>query len=251
MINIYWLGRSPYRLTWDLQERLRRRVLAGGPDTLLLCEHDPVITLGRSASESDILADEATLAAAHIERVRTSRGGQVTYHGPGQLVAYPVVRLTRGVLAHVIALGEAAAQVAAQLGVSARFCRDPVGVFVGSTQQTEAPYRAERKLAAIGVQIKRRVAIHGLALNVTAEATHPFRRGLFLPCGEVGRVVTSLAEERSEVTFRTSHPGAKEVGVFDLVEPLAHSLCRSLGALFVPVVEISTLSLISSLPSVE
>lgn len=183
-MEAYFLGRADYEPTWQLQERLRLRVLAGGPEVVLLVEHPPVLTLGRSALPTDITAAAATLGDSGIAVVRTSRGGKVTYHGPGQLVLYPIVRLRHGVVRHVEALAAAAVAVAAQLGVDATFERERVGVFVGA-----------RKLAAIGVHVKRRVAIHGMAVNVTAEACAAFRRGWFLPCGELGGQVTCLAEE--------------------------------------------------------
>jgi len=87
-VKAYYLGRVAYRPTWELQERLRTQVLTGGPETLLLCEHRPVLTLGKSATPTDILR-----ATDGVEQVRTSRGGQVTYHGPGQLVVYLLLKL--------------------------------------------------------------------------------------------------------------------------------------------------------------
>lgn len=182
-MQIYYLGRVPYRPTWELQERLRTQVQAGGPEVLLLCEHSPVLTLGKSATESDILAETSRLDADGIEQVRTTRGGQVTYHGPGQLVVYPIVRLRQGVLAHIEWLAAAAIGVAARFGVAAEFSREHVGVWTGG-----------RKLAAVGVHISRRVAIHGLAMNIQEEATSAFRSGWFVPCGEAGAAAISLEE---------------------------------------------------------
>src|SRR5262245_33490606 len=114
-MEVYYLGRVPYRQTVTLQERIRARVQGGGDEALLLCEHEPVLTLGRSAAASDVLLDEKSLSERGIDCVRTSRGGQVTYHGPGQLVAYPIVRLRRGVVAHVEWLAAAVIDVAAAL----------------------------------------------------------------------------------------------------------------------------------------
>lgn len=182
-MEVYSLGRAPYQLTCALQERLRARVQGGGPEVLLLCEHPPVLTLGRSATTDDVLADERILQAQGIEVVRTSRGGQVTYHGPGQLVVYPIVRLRRGIVAHVEWLAQAAVELAAQHGISARYDRGQVGVFVG-----------EQKLAAIGVNVARRVTMHGMALNVTSEATRPFGQRWFVPCGNRQGRAISLEE---------------------------------------------------------
>jgi lipoyl(octanoyl) transferase len=214
-VLVYFLGRAPYEETWALQERLRAQILAGGDEALLLCEHPPIVTLGRSAAASDVLVDAATLAARGIACLRTSRGGQVTYHGPGQLVAYPVVRLRRGVVAHVEWLAAAAVEVAQALGVPAEFRRDKVGVFVGS-----------RKLAAIGVQVSRRVAIHGMALNVTSAASAVLSAGWFIPCGQAGGQAISL--EEAAQTAPLVEPGPP-LSVESLAEPLAAALCRRAG----------------------
>ena len=176
-----WLGRVAYRDAAALQEELRRRILDGddAAETLLLLEHDPVITLGRSAREAHVLARPDELAARGVAVERSTRGGDVTWHGPGQLVAYPVVRLRRGVVAHVEALAAAAVAVAAADGVRAEFRRDCPGVWAGAA-----------KLASIGVHVHRRVAVHGLALNV---ATAPDAFDLIVACGLPGARATSLA----------------------------------------------------------
>jgi lipoyl(octanoyl) transferase len=176
-----WLGRRAHREVWQLQEALRDAVLSGdeGAERLLLLEHDPVVTLGRHA-------DRAHVLAPGVDVVQTNRGGDVTVHGPGQLVVYPVVRLTRGIRAHVEAVGGAIVGEAAAHGVAAELRRDPVGVWVGAA-----------KLAACGLHVKRRVAIHGFALNVTDEVL-PLFAGI-VPCGLHGAKVTSLAREGAEV----------------------------------------------------
>lgn len=230
-MEIHWLGRAVYQKTWELQERLRERVLSGGAEALLLCEHDPVLTLGRSARPEHVLGDEATLLRLGIERVRVNRGGQVTYHGPGQLVAYPVIRLRRGALQYVLALGQAVVSVARAVGVQATCNRRDIGVFVGP-----------RKLCAIGVHVSRRIATHGLALNVTRESTVPFRSGLFVPCGQPGGPVTSLAEEQAAL------PGPE---VERVAEVLAASLCQALERPPAPIRRTTTDSLLSRIRSVE
>lgn len=194
-MEVYSLGRAPYQLTCALQERLRARVQGGGPEVLLLCEHPPVLTLGRSATTDDVLADEQLLRAQGIEVARTSRGGQVTYHGPGQLVVYPIVRLRRGIVAHVEWLAQAAVELAAQHGISARYDRGQVGVFVG-----------EQKLAAIGVNVARRVTMHGMALNVTSEATRPFGQRWFVPCGNRQGRAISLQEAAAQPSPAFAEP---------------------------------------------
>ena len=152
-----WLGRVPYAATAREQERLRAAVLSGeGPETFLFCEHDPVITLGRSARRANVLASPAALVAREVAVVESARGGDVTYHGPGQLVGYPVVRIRHGVVGHVAAMARAVAVVLAELGIAAVWRRDRPGLWVG-----------DAKICAVGVHVRRGVAIHGFALNVT------------------------------------------------------------------------------------
>jgi lipoyl(octanoyl) transferase len=179
-----WLGRVPYAEAVAQMEALRARILAGDDDaqTLLLLEHPPTITLGRRARAEHILASAPELAARGVTVTPSSRGGDVTYHGPGQLVAYAVVRLDGGVVAHVERLANAAVAVAAPFGIRARYQRDLVGVWTESGA----------KLAAIGVHVHRRVAMHGLALNVTTALDH---FGLIVPCGLGDTRVTSIAAE--------------------------------------------------------
>jgi len=176
-----WLGRVDHLDAVRRMEALRARILDGddAAETLLLCEHPPVITLGRRARAEHILASEAALAARGVTVARASRGGDVTYHGPGQLVAYPVMRLHGGVVDHVCRLAKAAIAVAAAYGIEARFDRARPGVWAG-----------DAKLAAVGVHVHRRVAIHGLALNVTT-ALDAF--DLIVPCGLRDLAVTSIA----------------------------------------------------------
>ena len=176
-----WLGRIDYPDAVQRMESLRARILDGdtGAETLLLLEHAPVITLGRRARAEHILASQAALAARGVTLAESSRGGDVTYHGPGQLVAYPVMRLQTGVVDHVCRLAKAAIAVAARYGIEARFDRARPGVWAG-----------DAKLAAVGVHVHRRVAIHGLALNVTT-ALDAF--DLIVPCGLTDVHVTSIA----------------------------------------------------------
>ena len=127
-----WLGRVPFAATALEQERLREQVLRGGsPETLLLCEHEPVVTLGRSAKPEHVLAPAAELVRRGVDVHAASRGGDVTYHGPGQLVGYPIVRLRGGVIGHVTAMARAIAGVLSELGVDARWRRETPGLWVG------------------------------------------------------------------------------------------------------------------------
>jgi lipoyl(octanoyl) transferase len=170
----------PFAETAALQERLRAAVLDGsGPETLLFCEHAPVITLGRSARAANVLASPGELARRGVTLAQASRGGDVTYHGPGQLVGYPVVRLRGGVVAHMSAMARANGRVHASRGVETAVRRDAPGLWTN-----------DEKLCAFGVHIRGRVAIHGFALNVTT-ALDAF--DLIVPCGLPGARTTSLA----------------------------------------------------------
>ena len=181
-----WLGRVPFAATAREQERLREQVLCGdSPETLLLCEHQPVVTLGRSAKPAHVLAPAAELARRGVDVHTASRGGDVTYHGPGQLVGYPIVRLRGGVIGHVTAMARAIAGVLAELGIDARWRRETPGLWVGGAD--DAPVR---KICAFGVHVHRRVAIHGFALNV-AGPLDGF--DLIVPCGLPTARTTSIA----------------------------------------------------------
>jgi lipoic acid synthetase len=178
------LGRAGYGPTLELQQRLVARVQADGePSYVLLVEHDPpVITLGRRAEMQHVLADPEHLAAAGVEIVKVSRGGDVTWHGPGQLVAYPILRLdTRHLTlrAYVQCLEQAVINALARLGIAAQRRDGLVGVWVG-----------QEKIAAVGVAVSRWVTYHGLSLNVSADL------GGFdtiVPCGIANASVTSIS----------------------------------------------------------
>jgi lipoyl(octanoyl) transferase len=201
-----------------LQEQLRAAILAGDPDAerLLLLEHEPVITLGRAADRAHVLASAEALRTRGVELVESTRGGDVTYHGPGQLVAYPVMHLPRGVVAHVRAMADAVVEVAASEGLEAHFRRACPGVWMGPPVADEAcTGGAGRKLAAFGVHVHRRVAIHGVALNV---ATSLDAFSLIVPCGLRASQPTSLASETG-----------RALDVIDVVERFAAAFCRATG----------------------
>jgi len=186
-----WLGRVPFTETAALQERLREDVLAGrAPETLLLCEHDPVITLGRSARAEHVLASADELARRGVAVHAASRGGDVTYHGPGQLVGYPILRLRGGVVAHLEAISRGLVALLAPLGLAPRFRRDAPGLWIDRGNRSPLA-----KICAFGVHVRHRVAIHGFALNV-APALDAF--SLIVPCGLRDAAVTSIAAERGE-----------------------------------------------------
>ena len=177
------LGTVPYREAWDLQRRLvEERREDRRPDTLVLVEHPPVYTLGRRAETGNVLMDAGARAAAGIDVVEVDRGGDVTYHGPGQLVAYPILRLagTRDVVDYVRTLEAAAIRAVADLGVAATTREGLTGVWVG-----------REKLVAIGVRVAAGgITSHGLALNVDPDLSH---FGGIVPCGLATEGVCSLA----------------------------------------------------------
>lgn len=177
-----WLGRCHYAPVVGEMERRRAAILAGEESAaaILLCEHEPVITLGRGARAEHVLLPDAVLAARGIEVARSTRGGDVTYHGPGQLMIYPVVRLYRGVVAHLELVAGVLGEVAAELGApGAAFRRDPAGLWLG-----------ERKIAACGIHLRRGVAIHGFAFDVDTPAE---AWSAIVPCGLSAAPVLSLA----------------------------------------------------------
>jgi lipoyl(octanoyl) transferase len=189
-LTIEWLGRIDYREAWALQKRLageRADGLIG--DRLLLLEHPPVLTLGRGADDSHILASPAQLARRGIEVVRVERGGEVTYHGPGQLVAYPIVALSRlGLLIRplVRALEGAMADTCRAYGVEADRREGHPGCWV------DPEGARPLKIGALGLRVERGVSYHGIALNVTTDLAD-FE--LIDPCGMPGVESTSIARE--------------------------------------------------------
>lgn len=182
-LRVMELGTVEYRSAWALQQRLAAdRQRDAIDDTVLLLEHPPVYTLGRRATMEHVLLDAGARAAAGIDVVEVDRGGDVTYHGPGQLVAYPIVRLAgqRHVVDFVRALEQVAIVALASLGVAGRRREGLTGVWVDRD-----------KIVAIGVRVGAGgVTSHGLALNVAPDLTH--FAGI-VPCGLATEGVTSLA----------------------------------------------------------
>lgn len=175
----------PYAESLELQARLVEERKAGAiPDQLLLLEHPPVVTLGVRARQdrSHVLADRATLERAGIELFEAGRGGDVTYHGPGQLVGYPILDLRPDrcdVHRYVRDLETVMIETAAAFGIQAARVAGLTGAWVGT-----------EKLAAIGVRVSRWVTSHGFALNVGTDLSH---FDLIVPCGIADRGVTSMA----------------------------------------------------------
>jgi lipoyl(octanoyl) transferase len=217
-----WLGRMGYRAVWERQHALvTARATGEAPDTLLLLEHDAVLTLGRHADPANVLAAPDALAARGIETIRVERGGEVTYHGPGQLVAYPIVRLAdAGLLLRpfVRALELAMADTAASYGVQAERRQGYPGCWVDPEGSRDRP----RKLGALGLRVERGVTYHGIALNVTTRLAD-FE--LIEPCGLSGIEVTSMARELGW-TGASAEPSTASVE--DAAERFASALGRRL-----------------------
>jgi len=183
------LGLIPYRDAWRVQEELHAQVLYGAEEALLLLEHRPVITFGRRVADSqrNLLAPAEALGRLGVEVVESDRGGDITYHGPGQLVAYPIVRLIDhrlSVGAYVRRLEDVVIATMAEYGIEGFKDDSAIGVWVRRADGVAA------KICALGVRIKRGVTLHGIALNLTTDLAH---FGLINPCG-LGRPVTSIGE---------------------------------------------------------
>jgi lipoyl(octanoyl) transferase len=232
-----WLGRIAYRDAWVLQQALAAARARGtlDEDQLLLLEHDAVLTLGRNASEAHVLALPDLLAARGIEVVRVERGGEVTYHGPGQLVAYPIVALATpgapaldptsrplGVRPFVDALEGAMVDTCAAAGIVA----GPRAGHPGCWVDADGPL--PRKVGALGIRVARGVSFHGIALNVT---TNLADFDLIDPCGMPGLRSTSLARERARSGLAGSDAGAwpSTESVARAAATFAPALARRLG----------------------
>ena len=189
-MEVRWLGRVGYRDAWQHQHDLVAKRRAGEvPDQLLLLEHVPVLTLGRHSDPAHIRATTEELAQRGIEVIRVERGGEVTYHGPGQLVAYPIIRLhERGLLIRpfVRALEQSMIDTCAGYGVEAGRREGYPGVWC------DPEGSAARKIGALGLRVEGGVSYHGVALNVTTDL---MSFELIDPCGLPDAEVTSIARE--------------------------------------------------------
>nr|WP_163503546.1 lipoyl(octanoyl) transferase LipB [Halomonas socia] len=204
-VQVYRLGRQPYLPVWQAMRELTDTRDAETPDQCWVVEHDPVFTQGQAGKP------EHLLMPGDIPVVQTDRGGQVTYHGPGQLVVYPLldVRRTRlGVRELVTALEQAVVGVLGDLGIAAVARADAPGVYVG-----------EAKIASLGLRIRRGASFHGVALNVDADLT-PFSR--INPCGYAGMAMTRISD------LVTAAPDADDIAL-GLVRHLGAQLGRDLA----------------------
>jgi lipoyl(octanoyl) transferase len=220
VINVLYLGRVDYSIAVELQQTLVRLVKEGRiAHTLLLLEHPPVITMGRSAGEKNIVASREFLSANGVELHETDRGGDVTFHGPGQLVGYPIFDLRAfepriGAVDFVRKLEEVLIRTCGDLGVVTERIPGLTGVWT----QNDIP----GKIAAIGVHISRAVTSHGFALNVNTNLDY-FK--LIVPCGITDKPVTSLEKEMEQSALSRSRP-------LPSLEDLAQQVARNFGRVF-------------------
>lgn len=216
--RVVHLGLLEYRHAWDIQLKLAAEVGEGvQPNTLLLLEHPPVYTRGRLSKPEHILLPPEELQKRGISIHEADRGGQVTFHGPGQLVAYPVVDLRDwgGPVKYVRTLEQAIIGTLADLGINAGTIEGVTGVWVG-----------DAKIAAIGVKISRGVAYHGFAINVNTDLTY---FDYIVPCGINDRPVTSMAQflgepvDMESVRYSLAYQFGRAMG-FKMVEAEAAAL---------------------------
>ncbi|HEX4001279.1 MAG TPA: lipoyl(octanoyl) transferase LipB [Candidatus Acidoferrales bacterium] len=223
------LGLIPYPAAWELQQQLVEARKAGRvPDVLLLCEHPHVITLGRNGKRQHLRAADRLLAQMGVEFHESDRGGGITYHGPGQIVGYPILDLAahrRDVRWYVAQLEEVMIRASADFGIAARRVEGRHGAWV------DAP-SGEEKLGALGVHLSRWVASHGFAYNVATDLRY---FDLIVPCGIAGSRATSLERllgrpvEAAEARARIAAHFAEVFG-FDLMQTTHEQLGGFLAA---------------------
>lgn len=210
-VNFQNLGRIRYKEAWNLQEELFQRVVDAKihhthpkPQYLLFCEHEPVYTLGKSGNKQNLLIAEHVCKSKNIDFYPIDRGGDITYHGPGQLVAYPIIDMEEfrvGVKSYINQLEDVIIQVLQSYGIEAEKDESAMGVWIDAQHPVKA-----RKICAIGVRTSRFVTMHGLALNVNTDLSY---FNYINPCGITNKAVTSMQKELgreidfSEVSDRT------------------------------------------------
>lgn len=216
-VRLFDLGLRPYREVWDLQHRLHAAVRERREsDAWIVVEHPPTITLGRQAKREHVLLSNELLAARGVDLVAVERGGDVTFHGPGQLVVYPIRRLERfrEVVPLVRALESAAIDACGAFGVAAARWSEHAGVWVGSNQ-----------ICAVGLAVRRMVSLHGIALNVSTDLSYD---RLIVPCGLPERGITSLSKE-----------AGRTIAVEEAKAAVLDALARTFAVTFVPQSEAS------------
>lgn len=227
-LSVEWLGVRPYAEALALQEQaVRDRLANRTSDRLLLLEHPPVVTLGRSTKPQSLKVAPDDLRAAGIEVFEVGRGGDVTYHAPGQLVGYPILDLDalgqRDVHAHLRRLEAALIEALEAIGVPSKRVPGRTGVFVDRERSGRAG-RRERKIASIGVGVRRWVTFHGFALNVTVDL---LGFETIVPCGLADVEMTSVECERRFAQVANDIDGAEQGSLDDLVREIVSDRMNS------------------------
>ena len=183
------IGLKPYAEALNVQQEVHQTIIDGGPDTLILCEHPHVYTFGKSADINNLLVDADFLKTIDAEVYETDRGGDITYHGPGQLVGYPIINLRKhgiGVKKYVETLEVSIINTLESFNILAYQIEGLTGIWVGEESEVK------RKIGAIGIRVRNGVSMHGFALNVTTDLSY-FNH--IVPCGIANKEVTSMHQE--------------------------------------------------------
>lgn len=195
MIELKSIGLTPYADALAIQQEVHAAVLAGAADTLILCEHLHVYTFGKSADRDNLLINPDFLKTINAEVFETDRGGDITYHGPGQLVGYPIINLRKhgvGVKKYVETLELSIINALSTFGITAYQMEGLTGIWVGAEGEVK------RKIGALGIRVRNGVSMHGFALNVSPDLSY-FNH--IVPCGITDKAVTSIAKEVDGVTL--------------------------------------------------
>jgi lipoyl(octanoyl) transferase len=183
------IGLKPYAEALNVQQEVHQTIIDGGPDTLILCQHPHVYTFGKSADINNLLVDADFLKTIDAEVYETDRGGDITYHGPGQLVGYPIINLRKhgiGVKKYVETLEVSIINTLESFNILAYQIKGLTGIWVGDQGAVK------RKIGAIGIRVRNGVSMHGFALNVTTDLSY-FNH--IVPCGIANKEVTSMHQE--------------------------------------------------------
>jgi lipoyl(octanoyl) transferase len=193
-INVHNYGLIDYQEGLDLQNRLHQEVLVGRSNgEIIVCQHPPTITLGKHGSDKDILAPEKILKEHEIQVFRCERGGKLTYHGPGQLVVYPILRLTDfrlGIRRYVHLLEDTCISQLDDIGITGTRKDNDIGIFVRD-ESVNDPVLGLVKIASLGIRVSRGITSHGIAVNLNNDLS-PFN--LFVPCGMTAGRLTNAHE---------------------------------------------------------
>lgn len=198
------LGLQDYQKVWDIQEKIFTELIQVKSmnehlpqcehlhdfQHLIFCEHPHIYTLGKSGDEQNLLINQIELQAKGVEFIKTNRGGDITYHGPGQLVAYPIFDLENlglGIKEYIYGLEEAVIKTIAEYGLKGKTLDGAIGVWLNANE-----HLPERKICAIGVKVSRHMSMHGFALNVNTQLDY---YNYINPCGFIDKGITSLQKE--------------------------------------------------------